>query len=174
MPTCSQWTLQLTDSYGFHDSTAAPIAVSGHYADSVNRVVGYSWQWSTGCSSSHLSGAWTDSDGVAYWCPATILWGLPLYCKRHIVLTVLPDSVRGCTRRWGKTCKGKQQKLGIIKMQNLQYYWQACIQQQGRKWIIGSIKWQYLVHKIIWCLQHPWRSMQPVADWLFRGEWIEN
>ena len=44
MSTCSQWTLQLTDSDGLHDSTAAPIAVSGHYADSVNHIVGYSWQ----------------------------------------------------------------------------------------------------------------------------------
>ena len=34
--------LQPTNSDGFHDNTAAPVAVSGHYADSVDDIVGYS------------------------------------------------------------------------------------------------------------------------------------
>ena len=34
----------VTDSDGLNDRAAAPIAVSGHYADSVEHIVGYSWQ----------------------------------------------------------------------------------------------------------------------------------
>ena len=41
--TCSYIELLfLTNSDGLHDSTAAPIAVSGHYADSVIHIVGQS------------------------------------------------------------------------------------------------------------------------------------
>jgi len=36
--------MQPTNSDGLHDSTAAPIAVCSRYADSVDDIVGYSWQ----------------------------------------------------------------------------------------------------------------------------------
>jgi len=38
----SEQSLQPTNSDGLHDSTTATITVSGHYADSVDDIVGYS------------------------------------------------------------------------------------------------------------------------------------
>ena len=38
------YTATYTNSDGIRDSTAAPIAVTGHYANSVIHIVGYSWQ----------------------------------------------------------------------------------------------------------------------------------
>ena len=80
------------------------IAVSGHYADSVDDIVWYSWQWGTGCGGD-FSRAWSDSDGVVDWSPTIVLWGLPLCSKHHIVLTLLLNSEGGCTRRGGKSCR---------------------------------------------------------------------
>ena len=89
--------------YGHHGSTAAPIAVGGHNTDSVYHIVGYS-DWNTCSTGGDWTEAWTDSDGVVDWSPTIILWGLPLHCEGHIVLTILLNSVLGRPGRGGKTC----------------------------------------------------------------------
>jgi len=100
--------MQLTNSNCLHDSTTATIAVSGHYADSVHHIVGYTRQGGVGCSSGNLSSTWTDSNSVAHWSPTTILRGLPLYCKHHTVLTILLNSIGESMGRGRKACKGEQ------------------------------------------------------------------
>ena len=49
---------------------------------------------------------WTDSDGIVDWSPTIILWGLPLHCEGHTVLTILLNSGGGGPGRRGETCSG--------------------------------------------------------------------
>ena len=86
--------------YAQNDSTAAPNAVGGHNTDSVSHIVGYSY-WNTG---SDWTEARIDSDGVVDWSPTIILWGLPLHCEGHTVLTILLSSGGGSPGRRGETC----------------------------------------------------------------------
>ena len=76
-----------TNADGHHGSTAASIAVGSHNTDSVDHIVGYS-NWNTCSTGGDWTEAWTDSDGVVDWSPTIILWGLPLHCEGHIVLTI--------------------------------------------------------------------------------------
>ena len=92
---------QHTNSDGLHGSTAAPIAVGGHNTDSVSHIVGYSDR-NTCSTGGDWTEAWTDSDGVVDWSPTIILWGLPLHCDGHTVLTILLNSVGGSPGRRGK------------------------------------------------------------------------
>ena len=102
--------LQLTYGwYGHHGGNAAPIAVGSHNTDSVYHIVGYS-DWNTCSTGSDWTEAWTDSDGVVDWSPTIILWGLPLHCEVHIVLTILLNSIGRSPGRKREAC-GKQKKL---------------------------------------------------------------
>ena len=89
--------------YGLHGSTAAPIAVGGHNTDSVYHIVGHS-DWNTCSTGGDWTETWTDSDGVVDWSPTIILWGLPLYCEGHTVLTILLNSGGESPGRRGKIC----------------------------------------------------------------------
>ena len=91
--------------YSHYGSTAVPIAVGSHNTDSLYHVVGYSDR-NTCSTGENCSNSWTDSDGVVDWSSPIILWGLPLYCKNHTILTILLNSGGGGLRRRGETCVG--------------------------------------------------------------------
>ena len=105
------------------------IAVSGHYADSVHHVVGYTWQGGVGCSSGDLSSTWTDINSVAHWSPTTTLRSLPLYSKHHTILTILLNSIGESMGRGRKTCKGNSRTLNVRKHADLR----ACIAYTARQ-----------------------------------------
>ena len=89
--------------YDHHGSTAVPIAVGGHNNDSVCHIVGHS-DWNTCSTGGDWTDTWSDHDGVANWISTIILWGLPLYCEGHIVLTILLNSGGKIIGRRGRTC----------------------------------------------------------------------
>ena len=96
---------------GLHDSTAAPIAVSDHNADSVHNIVRYS-DHGTCCSGCELNKSRNDSDSVVNnRSPAIIVWGLPKHSNCHIVTIILLNRVGGGLKksRGGKTWEGKVQ-----------------------------------------------------------------
>ena len=95
--------LQHTNCYGLHGSTAASIAVGGHNTDSMYHIVGHS-DWNTCSTGGDWTEAWTDSDGIVDWSPTIILWRLPLHCEGHTVSTILLNSVGGSPGRRGETC----------------------------------------------------------------------
>ena len=78
------------------------MAVGGHNTDSVHHIVGHS-DWNTCSTGGDWTEAWTDSDGVVDWSPTIILWGLPLHCEVHIVLTILLNNVGRSPRRRRET-----------------------------------------------------------------------
>ena len=104
----------LTNSDGFHGSTAAPIAVGGHNADSVHQIVGHS-NHNTCSTEDECTNTWTDGDVVVVdWSPTIILWGLPLQCEGHTVPTILLNSVGKIVGRRGETC-GKEHYMYFEK-----------------------------------------------------------
>ena len=95
--------------YDHHGNTAAPIAVGSHNTASVYHIVGHS-DWNTCSTGGDWTETWTDSDGVVDWSPTIILWGLPLHCEGHTVLTILLNSGGGGPRKRGETYRGKNTK----------------------------------------------------------------
>ena len=93
---------QHTNSDGQHSSTAAPIAVGGHYTDCVHYIVGQN-DWNTCCTDGESTETWTDNYSVVDWSPTIILWGLPLHSKSHTVPTILLDNGRGSSWRRRET-----------------------------------------------------------------------
>ena len=94
--------LQHTNSDGLHGNTAAPITVGSHDTDGVYHIVGYS-DWNTCFTGGDWTETWTDSDGVVDWSPTIILWGLPLHCEGHTVLTISLNIVGESLGRRGET-----------------------------------------------------------------------
>ena len=103
--------------YDYHGSTAASIAVGGHNTDCVYHIVGYS-DWNTCSTGGDHTNTWTDSDSVVDWSPTTILWGLPLHCEDHTVLTNLLNSVGGGPGRRGEICWDRKTNIKLNLTQN--------------------------------------------------------
>ena len=88
--------------YDHHGNTAAPIAVGGHNTDSVYHIEGHS-DWNSCSTGGECTNTWTDGDGIVDWSPTIILWGLPLHCEGHTVMTILLNNGGGSPGRGGES-----------------------------------------------------------------------